>query len=86
MDDTTDKPSAAAEGDSEERNASDLLKMDESDFTGVVMEAVDRLLDNWGITDPRFTNFRCTGVILDKPALMITIGDAEFQIIILKTR
>jgi hypothetical protein len=85
MDDTTDKPFAAAEGDWEERNASDFLKMDDSDFTEVVMKGVDCLLDNWGITDQRFAKFRCTGVILDKPALTITIGEAEFQVIILKT-
>ena len=85
MDDTKNRRSTSAEGDPKERNPSDFLRMGESDFAEVVMEAVDRLLDCWGITDPRFVNLHYSGVILDKPGLMIRIGNAEFQVIVLKT-
>jgi len=85
MDDTTKRGSASAEDDPEVRNPNDFLRISESDFAVVVLEAVGRLLDCWGITDPRFVNLHYSGVILDKPGLMIRIGNAEFQVIILKT-
>jgi hypothetical protein len=87
MDNTTNKPSGPGERVLDEHAFSDFADLDESKFVEVMREAFDRLLEDSMTTfAPRYTKLRCTGRIRDKPALVITVGETEFQVIIVKTR
>jgi hypothetical protein len=56
----------------------------ESDFAGFILSSLIDLLDRHNVKDPQISMSEYTGVILEKPALSITIGDSEYQILILK--
>jgi hypothetical protein len=86
MDATTNKRSGPAGDVLDDSKISDFALMDESAFVEVIQEAFARLHEeSWSTFSPRYAKFRSTGVVLDKPTLMITVGSTEFQIIIVKT-
>jgi hypothetical protein len=57
----------------------------EAQFAAFAQAAISEHLDWVGVEDPHIDTFSYRGVILDKPALRILVGDAEFKVIFIKT-